>query len=112
MAPMPDGPTLRGIEVDVLANTLCLQLGEEGSVELIEQVPATIDIGTGGRLVGVELPTGYVEVMEPEAGTEHLTRSASAEVAVARERGSGVPVTVTLPRRGAGYEITYPSGNQ
>lgn len=109
---MPDGGTLRGIEVDVAANTLCLQLGGEGRAELTERVPATIDIGTGGRLVGVELPMGYVEVMEPEAGTEHLTRSAAAEVVVARERGSGVPVTVTVPRRGAGYEITYPSGNQ
>lgn len=108
---MPDAVTLRGIEVDVAANTLCLLLGE-GEATTAERVPATIDIGTGGRLVGVELPRGYIDVMEPEADTEHLTRSAEVEVVVERERESGVAVAVTVPRRGAGYEITYPSGNQ
>jgi hypothetical protein len=110
---MADTSVLRGIEIDLAANTLRLQLGagEEGAVTT-ERVPATIDIGTGGRLVGVELPAAYVDVMEPEAGTEHLTRSAEAEVVVERKRGSGEAVSVTVPRRGAGYEITYPSGNQ
>lgn len=108
---MPDRPRLRGIEVDLAANTLRLRLGDgRAPAGTVERVPATIDIGAGGRLVGVELPAGYVEVMEPEAGTEHLTRSAEAEVVVERE-GSAT-VAVTLPRRGAGYEITYPSGNQ
>ena len=72
---MRDAVTLRGIEVDVAANTLCLMVGE-GTPVAAERVPATIDIGTGGRLIGVELPTGYIDVMEPEAGTDHLTRSA------------------------------------
>jgi hypothetical protein len=108
---MPDAVTLRGIEVDVSANTLCLLLGQ-GMAATSERVPATIDIGTGGRLLGVELPRSYISVMEPEAGTEHLARSAEVEVTVERERERGTPVAVTIPRRGAGYEITYPSGNQ
>jgi hypothetical protein len=108
---MADMTTVRGIEVDVSANTLCLLL-EGGEAATSERVPATIDIGTGGRLVGVELPSVYVDVMEAEAGTEHLTRSAAAEVVVDRAGEGGPPVAVTVPRRGAGYEITYPSGNQ
>ncbi len=108
---MTDAATLRGIEIDVAANTLMLLLGE-AEATISELVPATIDIGTGGRLIGVELPSGYVDVMEPETGTEHLTRSASAEVRVGRAGEGGSLAQVTLPRRGAGYEITYPSGNQ
>lgn len=104
---------LRGIEVDLAANTLELRFGESGAApEVIADVPATVDIGTGGRLIGVELAAGYVEVMAPEPGTDHLTRSAEVAVSVARERGSGELVAVTVPRRGAGYEITWPSGNQ
>lgn len=106
---MPDTVTLRGIEVDVAANTLRLLVGE-GTATATERVPATIDIGTGGRLVGVELPGAYIDVMEPESGTEHLTRS--AEIAVTVEREGGAAIAVTVPRRGDGYEITYPSGNQ
>lgn len=108
---MPEVATLRGIEVDVAANTLSLLLGE-ATTTATERVQATIDIGTGGRLIGVELPCGYIDVMEPEAGAEHLTRSADAEVTVERERAGGAAVAVTVPRRGTGYEITYPSGNQ
>lgn len=108
---MPDAVALRGIEVDVAANTLRLLLGdEEAGAVTVER--ATVDIGTGGRLIGVELPAGYIDVMEPEAGTEHLTRSAAAEVTVERAGTGGAAQAVTLPRRGAGYEITYPSGNQ
>lgn len=108
---MPDTMDLRGIEVDVAANTLRLLLGE-GETSVSEQVPATIDIGAGGRLIGVELSSGYIDVMEPERGTEHLTRSAAATVEVGRAGEGGLPVAVTVPRRGAGYEVTYPSGNQ
>ena len=108
---MIDAMTVRGIEVDVSANTLRLLLGD-GDVTMSARVPATIDIGTGGRLVGVELPSGYIDVMAPEDGTEHLTRSAAAEVVAGRAGEGGALVVVTVPRRGAGYEITYPSGNQ
>lgn len=108
---MPEPTTLRGIEVDVAANTLSLMLGE-ASTTATERVPATIDVGTGGRLIGVELPSAYIDVMEPETGTEHLIRSVEVEVSVEREREGGAAVAVTVPRRGAGYEITYPSGNQ
>jgi hypothetical protein len=110
---MADPARLRAIDVDLAANTLCLRFNDAAPArEVVEDVPAIIDIGAGGRLIGIELAAGYVDVMPPEPGTEHLTRSAETEVAVAREQGSGALASVTVPRRGAGYEITYPSGNQ
>jgi hypothetical protein len=110
---MPEAPHLRSIEVDLAANTLRLALADGDAADITsETLPATIDVGVGGRLHGVELAEGYVDVMPPEAGAEHLTRSAIATVTVERERGSGMLATVIVPRRGAGYEITWPSGNQ
>lgn len=109
---MPDTVTLRSLEVDLNTNSLRLGVGEpiEGEEVRTTSETATIDIGTGGRLVGVELPGGYVDVMSPEPGTDHLIRSSEAEVLV--ERSGQTIVTLVVPRLGAGYEITYPSGNQ
>jgi hypothetical protein len=109
---MAEPAPLREIAVDLTANTLRLSFRDGTVSGETDAEPATIEVGTGGRLVGIELAAGYVDVMEAEPGTEHLTRRAAAEVAVERERGSGALVAMTLPRRGAGYEITYPSGNQ
>ena len=111
---MPEPTSLRSLEVDLATNTLRLLLAD-GMAELPAyetREHATIDIGAGGRLVGVELPDGYVDVMPAEPGTEHLIRSSGAEVDVEREQASGAAVALTVPRRGEGYEITYPSGNQ
>jgi hypothetical protein len=110
---MPEPAQLREIDVDLAANTLRLVFGEPGDRAVSRaSLPATIDIGTGGRLIGVELESGYVELMPAEPGTEHLSRSAAIEVAVERERGSDALLAVTVPRRGHGYEITWPSGNE
>lgn len=109
---MTDAMSLRSIEVDLAVNTLRLVLADTSHAgpREISSEPATIDIGTGGRLVGVELSDGYLDVMPPEPGTEHLIRSARAEVLV--ERSVGEVVALVVHRAGAGYEITYPSGNQ
>lgn len=105
---MPE-PRLASIEVDLGANTFRLLLaGETGLAP--GETPATIDIGAGGRLLAVELPALAIDVMPPDAGTEHLARSAAAVARV--ERAEEGAVAVVLPRRGEGYEITYPSGNQ
>jgi len=99
-------------------------------------VPATLDVGEGGRLLGVELDingtdllppaaderavayeaatgTLYVEV-EPETGAEaNIGPSRSVEIAARLlADATGAVVEVEIPRRGTGYEITYPSGNR
>jgi hypothetical protein len=109
---MADAVTLRSLEVDLATNSLRLILAESAEGRGVETLSesATIDVGAGGRLVGVELPNGYVDVMPPEPGTDHLIRSSTAEIGV--ERVGTELVALVVPRLGAGYEITYPSGNQ
>lgn len=103
-----------GIEIDLGANTLVLKLTDDATSPDTDTVPtdAVIDVGVGGRLIGVELSDSYVPVMEPEPGTEALVRSADVQVGVAHDRSSRQIRAITVPRGGAGYEITYPSGNQ
>lgn len=111
---MTDAAALRSIDIDLTTNTLRLIVHEPTAPTQVETsaAEATIDIGTAGRLIGVECGEAYIDVMPPEPGTEHLTRSATAGVSVEREPGSGVLLALAVPRLGAGYEITYPSGNQ
>jgi hypothetical protein len=109
---MTDSLELRALEVDLAANTLRLVLGPESQTGTREHETATIDIGAGGRLVGVELAGDYIDVMAPEPGTDHLIRSADVRIDVEREQGSGAIIALVVPRHGDGYEVTYPSGNQ
>ena len=91
--------------VDFAANTISLR------VELpLEDISAegTLDVGANGRLLGVEIGDTYVQVMPSVTGEEPYIRS--ADVALAFSGDS--PPLVTIPRRGPGYEISYPSGNE
>ncbi len=76
---------------------------------------AILDVGEAGRLLGLEVgddPAGgepwYLD-LEDAPGS--LLRSVPVTVEVASDR-SGQPVWVDLPRRGDGYELTFPIGNQ
>lgn len=98
------------------------------------EIPAAgaIDVGASGVLLGVEVRRGvglpvlaeafagwgsaasvdggaaYVELM---AGDDSNARSAEVEVGVGLD-ADGLIASLTIPRRGARYEITYPSGNR
>lgn len=82
----------------------------------IEQCTATgiIDVGEGGRLLGIEVEIGasgesfHVEI-DPPSGS--LSRTVTTTVMVETD-ASGIVSAIVVPRRGPGYEITYPSGNQ
>ena len=106
--------TLHAIDIDLAANTLRLVVREPGGEAPVERAPAeaTVDIGTAGRLIGVEQDDLYLDVMPPEPGTEHLIRSVTARVTIEREPETGALLAIVVPRVGEGYEITYPSGNQ
>jgi hypothetical protein len=81
--------------------------------------PATLDVGEGGRLLGLEVASGSESAspatepwyLELEAAPGQHLRSVPVTVDVGRGQ-DGEPVWVDLPRRGAGYELTFPSGNQ
>lgn len=73
-----------------------------------------IDVGESGRLLGIEVESSsqegplHIDIDQPVG---HLSRSAETTLTI--ETGhSGTVAAVIVPRRGAGYEITYPSGNQ
>lgn len=97
------------------------------------QLPGVLDIGEAGTLLGVEVDlTGASSLRLPSAGVtppEHDREDASCYVELAKAPQDGqvrsVPVTVRVltagqgtivvlevPRRGHGYEISYPSGNR
>ncbi|MGI8476580.1 MAG: hypothetical protein ACR2OO_09455 [Thermomicrobiales bacterium] len=110
----------RRICVDAARNTLEITLGDDADAgrDLIE-CRVTIDIGERGRLLGVEVePPGSPasgSAVEPlyiaiEAGEGGLARTAEGMATATLLRGE--LVALSLPRRTAGYEITYPNGNQ
>ncbi len=97
-----------------------------------------IDVAEGGRLVGIELspPDQLVTsdwlrlwrdnpiagewltvesderaYLQLTSGDDRHARSAQIELSLDLD-ASGNLVAIGIPRRGAGYEISYPSGNQ
>lgn len=122
-------------------NTLRLSLDQEqGPVQAETELPGLIDVGEGGRLVGVEVRAGgagdinrilepwladpvasefvaagedsayiLLSMAEETAPEEHL-RTAEAML-LAELDASGKLVALSIPRRGHGFEISYPSGN-
>jgi len=121
-------------------NTLQLVLGDERRVPA-EHVELTgyVEMGTGGRLAGVELldrgnenlpallarwmgderageylsvsgSSAYIELSESDASNEP-TRAATATFGADLD-DDGHLIALSIPRHGSGYEITYPSGNQ
>lgn len=122
-------------------NTLRLSLDhEQGPVQTETELPGLIDVGEGGRLVGVEVRSGDAgdlnRIIEPwladpvasefvaagddsayillsmadEAAPEEHLRTAEAML-LAELDASGKLVALSIPRRGHGFEISYPSGN-
>lgn len=98
-------PHVLGIIVDLRANRLILHLDQ--SLPQAGPLPATIDIGAMGRLIGVDLAGVYLAISDPMPGSELQGRSVEVSLDVL---GGGRQVV--LPRRGAGWELSFPSGNQ
>lgn len=139
---MPADAKGEALEITLLlrANALRLTAGRDTGRARHDQhpsLPAIIDVGSGGTLLGVELSfvgssldaatamrhliqdprtapfvsvasdTAYVDISShPAIGA----RSASAFVTA--ELSNGSIEALVIPRRGDGYEISYPSGNR
>ena len=99
--------TASAVIVDLRQNALRIVVPE---LELSPgaAVDGVLDVGANGRLLGVDLGDTYIRVMDPVAGRDDFVRSAAVRLAVSM----GEPRSVRVPRHGANYEITYPSGNQ
>ena len=121
---------LMRVEYDSEKNALRLMPDGESAVVIVRRVEArgVIDVAGGGRLAGIELSglraeqllgwkgsetdveggTAYFAISE---GDDHNTRSVGVVVALELVANDAL-LAIVIPRRGEGYEISYPSGNQ
>ena len=123
------------IVLDLRRNMLEFRLrGEEAEPAVWEMRPATVDIGEAGRLLGVEIdlstaperakpwttdspppgefdPTTGSLYVALDSRVDRLARTATATARAGIDR-DGRLMRVEIPRRGEGYEISFPSGNQ
>ncbi|MGA7672098.1 MAG: DUF2283 domain-containing protein [Nitrolancea sp.] len=123
-------------------NSLRLTLDREIGVPMRRvKLDGYVDMGVGGRIVGVEaLPREGLDLtvalrpwLRDESASEYVSLdggSAYIELSVAEEADvheqiravpaaftaevddAGRLVALSIPRHGSGYEISYPSGNQ
>jgi hypothetical protein len=93
------------IVIDLRRNELVLEL--DRPLARADAGAVTIDIGASGRLLGVEAGDTWLATAEPVPGSELQGRSATAH---ARISAGGRRLHV--PRKGTGWEISFPSGNQ
>lgn len=120
---------------DAARNLLRLRLRRGLPIGAPRPAQAAIDIGTGGRLLGLELLADatlaapwsaasddplapdydaaggslYVPISPDDGGPNVRTALADVTLSVGRD---GALLAIDLPRRGHGYEISYPSGNR
>jgi hypothetical protein len=97
------------VVIDLAANLIRLHVPGLPLEAQAERV-ATLDVGGNGRLIGLEIDDRYISVMDVPGADEPYIRSAEVTVALSTE--SAASCWVSVPRRGTGYEITYPSGNE
>ena len=94
--------------------SLRLAFGPTSAPATSRSASAVIDIGEGGRLLGIDVAAASGQApllvdVDPPLGD--LSRSVAVTLTLER-RPSGSISAIELPRRGTGYEISYPSGNQ
>jgi hypothetical protein len=94
----------RRIGIDLSRNTLVIEWHGQGPSEE-GRVSATIDIGSRGALLGIDLETCWIQITDAPAGPSAPIRSTTVSVVLEANR-------LILPRTGDGYTIAWPSGNQ
>ncbi len=98
-------PHVERIVVDLRENSLLLDL--DRPLPQSGQATVTVDIGALGRLIGVEVLGRYLSISDPVSGSELQGRSVEVGAEVHEDCRS-----VVIPRRGPGWELSFPSGNQ
>lgn len=113
------------IGIDFRANALTVAAAcPPGPVVARERLAAvaqgTIDIGTRGRLLGIELedadgePLLAVSIDEATPADSSVLRTARIGLSVRVEAtaSDGGSIAIRVPRHGEGYDLSWPSGNQ
>jgi hypothetical protein len=93
------------VTLDLATNSLHLEL--DAPLPTHGHQPATLDLATRGRLLGLEVGDRFITLGDAGVIDQSLTRSVEVRVNVSEDGG-----TVTLPRSGPGWEIAFPSGNR
>lgn len=108
---MQQEPIVRQVLIDPRRNTLTLildrPLEDDRPLDDTGERPAIMEVGAFGRLHGLEIDGAYLTISDPEPGTMFLAREISL-VATVSPNGDAV----VLDRRGPGWELSFPSGNQ
>lgn len=100
------------VEIEPRRNTLAVIVtGLELEAGSGDTLVGTLDVGTGGRLIGLEVGDRYLNLSDPVRGAEHLTRSVNVPVTIANVPGERA-IAIRFRRSGDHYEISFPSGNQ
>lgn len=122
------------LDYDRDRNLLRLSLdGAGASATAVGHTPGFVDMAAGGRLIGVELALsdalteqaladwaadGALDIADAVAyiqltsgADDDTARSTAVELVVEFDQ-AGAVAALGIPRRGAGYEISYPSGNR
>lgn len=111
------------IAIDLRANTLAIRaelpsLGDPAPVKSAEgETWAMMDIGTRGRLLGLEceaggeVPSLTIAIADPEPSDIAVMRSVRVPVGIMLDR-QHARLTVTIARSGSDYDLAWPSGNQ
>jgi hypothetical protein len=102
---MKQEPTVRQVLVDPRRNTLTLIL--DRPLDDAGTRPAIMEVGAFGRLHGLEIDGSYLTISDPEPDTTFLVREIALAATVSPGGGE-----VILGRRGPGWEVSFPSGNQ
>lgn len=99
------------LTVDLDRNTIDITVGPGDGVWPATPECHLLEMGGRGRLLGIELDGSYLMVCPPSEEDTSLARTVDAEVTVQRDPVNAIR-RVSVPRRGTGYEISFPSGNQ
>ncbi len=108
---MDDVLTPAALTVDLRRNTIDIAVDARAAGGPEEPERHLLEMGVRGRLLGIELDDAYLMVCAPSDDDAGLVRAIEVVVGVRRD-ASGHVAQVSVPRHGAGYEITFPSGNQ
>lgn len=120
------------LTIDRETNTLVVTPDSDQQSTRTVIATGTLDVGEGGVLLGVEVQASealadlagqfdnWADAVDTDDASAYLTLmpgddSHARSTAVAVRVGlaaSGQVTSVAVPRRGDGYEITYPSGNR
>lgn len=98
-------PHVERIVVDFRENRLLIDI--DRPLPQAGRATVTVDIGAMGRLIGIEVLGMYLSISDPVSGGELQGRSVEIGAEVHENRRS-----VIVPRRGPGWELSFPSGNQ